>query len=158
MVGGSPSHSAIKGKLGGRGSWYEVHCAASHPTDILTLTRSREGRCQRREVSPTPATPPRHHCTDFLHRRGGTGEQLQQRRQWFGCPCIECSDPYGIRWSTIPFSTHSFLSLFPILVDHVTGSCDYSQSDEYVPDLSNSTRLSPIKSNSVYSRRSRAHA
>ena len=36
MVGGPPSHSAIKERWG-RGSQYEVHRAASHPTNILTL-------------------------------------------------------------------------------------------------------------------------
>jgi hypothetical protein len=42
MVGGPPSHSAIK-KGGGWGSQYEVDRAAIHPTDILTLTDLERG-------------------------------------------------------------------------------------------------------------------
>ena len=33
----APIAQHYKGKVGGRGSQYEVHRAASHPTDILTL-------------------------------------------------------------------------------------------------------------------------
>jgi hypothetical protein len=54
MVGGPPSHSAIK-RGWGHSSQYEVHRAATHPTP-QTLTRP-EGALERREAPPPP--PPR---------------------------------------------------------------------------------------------------
>ena len=60
MVGGPPSHSAIKERWG-RGSQYEVHRAASHPTDILTLDpiesrgAASDGKYHRRRQRHTDA-------------------------------------------------------------------------------------------------------
>jgi hypothetical protein len=90
MVDGPPLHSAIKRKGGGRGSQYEVHRAASHPTDILTLTRSKRRALSATESStdagnatPTSAPPPRTSPPSPPNRCAG--ERPQHRRpQWIG--------------------------------------------------------------------------
>ena len=107
MVGGSPSHSAIK-EGGGRGSRYEVHRAASHPTDIQTLDpiesrgAASDGKYHRRRqrhptLTPPPRTPQRHSLsTDRRCRRADGVRQRNPGRSF---------NNYGIRWfATYPLS------------------------------------------------------
>jgi hypothetical protein len=111
-----PVAQRYKGKVGAGARCMRFTAQPVSHQHFLTLTRSREGRCQRREAPPTPATPPRPplrrrgpHCTDILlHRIDGAGERPQHRRfQRIGYTYSDSPDR-GIRWS---YSTHPlFLS------------------------------------------------
>jgi hypothetical protein len=107
IVGGPPSHSAIKGRWG-RGSRYEVYRAASHPTDILTLIRSKRGALPATGSSTDAGNATRRHCTGHLHlqRVHGAGERPQHRHlQRIGYS-------YSVGWfatSTVSFSVSVLL-------------------------------------------------
>ena len=140
MVGGPPSHSAIKERWGPglavRGS-PRRQSPHRHPNPKPDL---ENGRCQRRKAPPTPAPPSRRtrhrrgrHCTDSPSPPNiAAGAQMASANETSaGASTTTAFD------GLLPLTP--LLSASHVNLEHVFLS--------YIPDLVNLTRLSPKKSN-----------
>ena len=114
MVGGPPSHSAIKERWGPGLAWRGSPRRQSphrHPNPKPDLEK---GRCQQREAPPTPATSPRR--TRRRRGRHSADSSLSTERRCRRADGVRQRDPgrsfdhYGFRWFATSHSPSLCLS------------------------------------------------